>query len=203
MLRFIDGTQTAWDDLARRAQRACVVFRDCQLPPGCIPPRARIGFEINPSGEATLLVDRDVNYRGRSNDVRAWFSAGERRFSSIERLRAWIQDELGPLYRQDTGAPSVPIAPVRRQPGELTDLDAVTSTTPARTAAVIEELDLLRELKTKVYGQDTALEAVARRVSRHVGRSQPEGQPLSSPSGPPAWARPARQRRWPSRWESC
>jgi hypothetical protein len=173
MLRFIDGTQAAWDDLARRARRACVVFRDCQLPPGCVPPRARVGFEINPSGQAILLVDRDVDYRGPSNDVRTWLRAGEKRFQGVEDLRAWIQDELGALYQRDASAPPKSIAPGRRQPGELTDLDAIASTTTAHAAAVLEETELLRELKTWVYGQDKALKTLARWVSRHVGRTQP------------------------------
>lgn len=174
MLRFIDGPQAAWDDLARRARRACVVFADCQLPPGCVPPRARVGFEINPSGQAILLVDRDVvDYCGPSNDVRAWLRAGQKRFPGVEGLQAWIQDELGALYQRGASAPPTSIAPVRRQPGELTDLDAIASTTTAHAAAVLEETELLRELKTWVYGQDKALKTLARRVSRHVGRTQP------------------------------
>jgi ATP-dependent Clp protease ATP-binding subunit ClpB len=170
VLQFVSGTQAAWDDLARRAQRACVVFRDCELPPGCEPPRARIGFEIGRSGEAILFVDRDVEYRGHSSAVRAWLSAGERRFSDIGQLRGWIRGELGPLYRQEIDRPA---APVSRQPGDLTDLDAVTSTIMPHAAALLDEAELLRELKTRVYGQDSALEVTARRVSRHVGRSQP------------------------------
>jgi ATP-dependent Clp protease ATP-binding subunit ClpA len=170
VLQFVSGTQTAWDDLARRAQQACVVFRDCQLPPGCEPPRARIGFEIGRSGEAILFVDRDIEYRGHSSAVRAWLSAGKRRFSDIGQLREWIQGELGPLYRQEIDRPA---APVSRPPGDLTDLDAVTSTTMPHAAALLDEAELLRELKTRVYGQDSALEVTARRVSRHVGRSQP------------------------------
>ncbi len=183
MLRFITGPQAAWDDLAQRARRACVVFSDCQLPPGCVPPTARVGFEINPSGEAILFVDRGIGYRGDSNTVRAWLQAGEKRFPDSGRLRAWIQGELGPLYQQDADVPSAspasassasaPTGRMRRQPGDLTDLDAITSTTTAHAAAVVEESDLLRELKTRVYGQDKALEVAARRVSRHVGRSQP------------------------------
>jgi ATP-dependent Clp protease ATP-binding subunit ClpB len=40
-------------------------------------------------------------------------------------------------------------------------------------AALLDEAGLLRELKSRVYGQDSALEVTARRISRHVGRSQP------------------------------
>jgi ATP-dependent Clp protease ATP-binding subunit ClpA len=165
VLQFANGTQAAWDDLTRRARQACVVFRDCQLPPGCEPPRARIGFEISRSGEAILFVDRDIEYCGPSSAVRAWLSAGERRFPDIGQLREWLQGELASLYRQN-GRPG-------RPPGDITSLDAVTATTMPHAAALLDEAGLLRELKSRVYGQDSALEVTARRISRHVGRSQP------------------------------
>ena len=97
-------------------------------------------------------------------------------------MQAWLRDELGPLYAgpgegtgtagqgrpaQGTGRPAV------RQPAELTDLDAVRVSSDAHPPALLDEESLLRELKTRVYGQDEALGVVARRVSRHVGRSSP------------------------------
>jgi Cdc48 subfamily AAA family protein len=183
VLRFLNGGQTAWDDLSRRARRACVVFKDCRLPPECQPAVARIGFEIGSSGAATLYVDKGIAYRGDNDQVRAWLDAGERRFSGFDQLRNWMVGEIGPLYEPRTGddlpagTSSLGIGPranqAGRQPGDLTDLDAVTSTAGVHSAAFVKENDLLRELKARVYGQDGALEIVARRISRHVGRSHP------------------------------
>ncbi len=180
MLRFINGDQASWDNLAERARRACVVFSDCALPPGCAPATARVGFEINAAGAVTLLVDKGITYDGPGASIRSWLSSGELRFSILAELREWLRDELAPGYangnrshRPQTGTVSAPVRPAVLRPHDLTDLEAVTSRTDAHTAALLDEDDLLRELKTWVYGQDEALGVVARRVSRHVGRSQP------------------------------
>src|SRR5215469_8768264 len=160
MLRFVDGSEQAWDELAQRAQRACFVVRDCRLPPGCDPSAARVGFEIQPAGSAILYVDKAIAYRGDSEAVRAWLAAGERRFADIGELRRWIVDELGSLYRNGGGAPRPApsrqsgSSPVTRTPDELTDLDSVTATDAAHAAAIVAEDELLRELKSRVYGQD-------------------------------------------------
>jgi hypothetical protein len=177
MRQFINGTQAAWDDLARRARRACVVFTACQLPPGCNPPTARVGFEVHAS-EAILLVDKGVHYRGGSDAVRAWLSAGEQRFAGIEDLKGWILHEIAPHLLPDPGLeqPSAPIpsAPIpSRLPADLTDLEAVTATTTAHAAASIAAVDLLYALKARVYGQDDALKTLARRAAQHVRRTRP------------------------------
>lgn len=78
MQRFLNGTQAAWDALAARARHACIVFVGCQLPPGCQPATARIGFEVHAS-EAILFVDKDITYRGSSGAIRSWLGAGEKR----------------------------------------------------------------------------------------------------------------------------
>jgi ATP-dependent Clp protease ATP-binding subunit ClpA len=169
--RFLNGTQAAWDDLAVRAGRACVVFVGCQLPPGCQPATARIGFEVH-AREAILFVDKRIAYRGSSDAIRSWLSAGEKRFASMDTLRRWIEREIGPLLLPDTchGGP----APVpAMEPGELTDIDAVAATAAAHATAVIDAADLLRELRSRVYGQDATLQVLADRASQHVRRTQP------------------------------
>jgi hypothetical protein len=82
MRRFLNGTQEAWDDLSQRARRACVVFGGCQLPPGCQPSTARIGFEIHRS-EAILFIDKGIRNHGSSRALSAWLRRGEMRFAGI------------------------------------------------------------------------------------------------------------------------
>lgn len=171
MQRFINGTQPAWDDLTRRASRACVVFRDCQLPPGCEPTVARVGLEIH-DGEAILFVDRGIQYCGTSAALQGWLVAGEKRFTGIENLRGWIDREIGPLFSSNPEVSRPARAPVRR-PGDLTDIEAVAATTASHAAARLDEADLLRELRGKVFGQDDALTVLARRVTQHVRRTNP------------------------------
>jgi hypothetical protein len=172
MRQFLNATQTAWDDLDRRARHACVVFADSELPPGCAPARARIGFEVQ-GPVALLLVDRDVHYQGSSDAVRAWVSAGEKRFAGMGELRSWIAREIAPLFGRSADAQRPAAAISSMQPGDLTDLDAVTATAAAHAAADLGEDHLLRELKTRVYGQDGALSVLARRSAQHVRRTQP------------------------------
>lgn len=167
MRQLINGTQEAWDDLGRRARHACVVFANSELPPGCQPATARMGIEVHPA-EAILFVDKGIHYDGSSSAVRTWLSAGEKRFARIEDIRSWMQQEVGPLFREADAGERLP-----RTPGDLTDLDAVASTTAAHSAASIDADDLRRELRNKVYGQDDALQVLANRAAQHVRRTHP------------------------------
>lgn len=172
MHQFIRGTQAAWDDLSRRSRRACVVFTACQLPPGCTPSAARVGFEGNASG-AVLLVDKGVRYTGSSDDVRAWLNAGERRFTGFDELRNWILSEIAPLFLAASDSEQTSSRLRYGLPAELTDLDSVTATTAAHASASLTADDLLGELSARVYGQDDAMKALARRVTQHVRRTHP------------------------------
>ncbi len=201
MRRFLNGTQQAWDDLSSRARRTCVVFC-CQLPPGCQPTTARVGFEIR-SAKAILFVDKGIRYRGSSRSLGAWLRRGEMRFPGIGDLKNWIQHEIGPLFQADAqlAEPTPAISP--RTPGDLTDLDAVTSTAAAHATAGIDVGDLLRELRSRVFGQDDALETVASRVAQHVRRTNPRRPATLFALGSPEWARPAPLWRWPNRSGRC
>jgi ATP-dependent Clp protease ATP-binding subunit ClpA len=149
------------------------VFAGCQLPRGCRPATARIGFEIH-AREAILFVDKGITYQGASDAVRSWLSAGEKRFASVESLRRWIEREVGPLLLPADAGPSLPAAVAAvREPAELTDIDAVAATAASHATAVIDAVDLLGELRRRVYGQDSALQVLARRVSQHARRTHP------------------------------
>lgn len=172
MQRFLNGTQAAWEALAARARHACVVFVGCQLPPGCQPAAARIGFEVQ-TREAILFVDKGITYRGSSGAIGSWLSAGEKRFASMDSLRRWIEREIGPLLPADASQGLPAVAAGAREPGELTDIDAVAATVASHATAVIDAGDLLRELRSRVYGQDGTLQVLAHRVSQHVRRAHP------------------------------
>jgi hypothetical protein len=170
--RFLSGTQAAWDALAARARHACVVFVGCQLPPGCQPATGRIGFEVH-THETILFVDKGITYNGSSDAVRSWLSAGEKRFAGIEGLRSWLELQIAPLFQADTDRDSVPASAAAREPGALTDIDAVVATTAPHCIAALDTGNLLRELRSRVYGQDGALQVLSRRVSQHVRRTHP------------------------------
>lgn len=178
---LVASCSAAWDDLTDRAHRACVVFADCGLPPGCIPATARVGFEIHGT-EAVLFVDRGIHYGGRSNDLRAWLDAGQKRFPGVASLRNWITEEIAPLFEAAPDARHlVPASPP--EPGTMTDLDAVSATAASHQAARIDDGDL-RELRGKVYGQHAALTVLSRRVSQHVRRAHPRRSATMLALGP-------------------
>jgi hypothetical protein len=183
MRRFLNGTQEAWDELARRASRACVVVSGCVLPPGCHPSTARIGFEIHPA-ETILFVDKGIQYDGNSHALDEWLRNGELRFPALEDLRNWLRREVGSLFRADAprvpaASALVPLAPraagiPHAMPADLTELDAVTSTAAGHAAARIETADLIRELGSRVFGQNSALDTLACRTVQHVRRARPQ-----------------------------
>ena len=99
MWQFMLGSDAAFAALEVRARRACMRFRDQELPPGSDPTRATIGIEIDPlSGVTRLLVTRGINYSGPSDEVRNWFLAGQRSFDSFTTLKKWLVTALRPAF---------------------------------------------------------------------------------------------------------
>ena len=57
MRELFEANALILSELERRANGACVVYHDLELPPGCVPPRSDVGVEVDPaSGETSLLV---------------------------------------------------------------------------------------------------------------------------------------------------
>jgi hypothetical protein len=161
---FIEGGDAAFADLERRSRGACVRFADRELPPGCVPARAAVGFEAGPQGGVRLLVERGVAHCGASEAVARWLEAGVLGFESFGALRRWLRTELAGAF---AGAESA------RSPDELTDLAAVRQGLRAKPRPVLEPEALERELARSVRGQAAALRVLAGRVCRHVARTAP------------------------------
>jgi hypothetical protein len=94
MRQFLENDENKFHDLEMRARITCVVFREQDLPPGCVPPKIRIGFEIAPSGVSTIYIDKGVLYVGSNREFREWVTAGLKRFPDFKALRDWV---IGPL----------------------------------------------------------------------------------------------------------
>jgi len=47
MRQFLTNNDVAFHDLEERARWACIRFRGQEMPPGCIPNHADIGFEVS------------------------------------------------------------------------------------------------------------------------------------------------------------
>lgn len=99
MWQFMYGTDEMFENLEHRAQRACVRFPDQEMPPGTVPTRAAIGFEVYArSGRVRLLVERGVVYQGPSGDVGRWLAEGSRTFEDMAQLRSWLGSTLRDAY---------------------------------------------------------------------------------------------------------
>ncbi|HWS83980.1 MAG TPA: AAA family ATPase [Ktedonobacteraceae bacterium] len=192
MLQFIRGSNAAFVELEQRAQRACVTFSDQQMPFGTTPEFARIGFEIDQNtGEALLLIDKGLQYRGPSSEVREWMASGTKHFRSFVQLRQWMHTELASVFNPVTppAGPPIPTVPAVTLPipyvpsvpahltqdtAHLTRMDEVLRNMPDQGQALHIASDaLFQELKHHVIGQDAALLHLAQRISRHLARHTP------------------------------
>src|SRR6267378_5140637 len=95
MRQFFKGSCTAFLGLELAARHSCARFLNREMPPGAVPARAAIGFEIDQAtGVARLLVERGVIYSGPSSEVREWFQNGERTFDNFIALISWLSTTL-------------------------------------------------------------------------------------------------------------
>ena len=103
MRQFIQGNDKAWQELEGKARGHCIRFKNQEMPPGCIPRQAHVGFEIDSgSGQAMLLVQNGVRYEGSSDGVRNWVHAGEMRFAGFDQLKAWVQGTMAQAFNAQT-----------------------------------------------------------------------------------------------------
>jgi hypothetical protein len=101
MKQFFSEENNPFKDLEKKAQNACVTFPNQELPPGCSPTHAKIGFEIAPTGESILYVEKGVTYAGTNNEILMWLSGGAKTFPDFNALKAWIIGPLAETYSQN------------------------------------------------------------------------------------------------------
>ena len=103
MLQFIYGSEESFAALEDKAKTSCVRFSNQLMPPGTVPERATIGFEVDPhSGLVRLLVDRAATYDGSSSEVRSWLATGIKTFEGFVQLRSWLGSTLRDAFRMTT-----------------------------------------------------------------------------------------------------
>ncbi len=157
------------DSLARQG-RNCE-FQDCQMPEGCIPQQAALGF--SKQGQGYLLYWRPaVVYRGKSPVLSVLFSRSVWRFDCYEAMTA----RLLSLRREVSESVVQPFRP------PALEAEPAPATPPVSTASLSPWPPLYRrlrdELAKRVLGQDRAVEAAAFRLYSHLGKREP-ARPLS------------------------
>jgi len=101
MRQFFTGENNPLKGLEKKAQNACVTFSDQELPPGCSPTHAKIGFEIASTGESTLFVEKGVTYAGSNNEILTWLREGAKTFPDFNALKDWIIGPLSEAYSEN------------------------------------------------------------------------------------------------------
>jgi len=177
MRQFLNNNKSAFRDLKERAKWGCVRFRNQEMPLGCNPSRADIGFEIdNESGAVRLLVTKGIRYRGTNSDVREWVENGEKQFTSYEAMFSWIQGPLGQEFNAQsvTECCSANVSPAMRAVTQITNMAAVQEGIRSTNKPhYIDEAALFERLHRLVLGQDDALRALAAVIVRHCARRSP------------------------------
>lgn len=127
----------------------------CQMPEGCSPARAVLGFFRRTSGEYVMYWRPAIRYQGASRPLWQLF---ERRLWSF---------------------PSYPVL-CERLCALCTEVPA-SATQPVQAASSVSTLPfpvLRRELGERIFGQTEAVDAVAYYLSGHMGKCAPS-RPLS------------------------
>lgn len=178
MLQFIDGTAQQFEDLYRNSRGSCLRFRNSQLPPGCTPARADIGFEAPASGDGlVLLVQTGIRYVGANAAVRQWLQSGSKSFASLTDFTGFCRTDLRNWFETNSSRTAAPdcetspttcIAPPRSDVATASRILRQGNRRSVQTAAAIQS-----GLAARVHGQPAALAAVAERVAAHCNRVAP------------------------------
>jgi hypothetical protein len=177
MRQFITGTEPAFQELERRANRSCVRFRGQEMPPGSTPAIADVGFEISQSsGTAELLVTSGVRYQGNDSSIRDWLNGGRKTFPTFRALVEWICGPLaqafGILLHHDPSTSGGPMS--QRGSSGLTDLSAVREAIQdIHRPLYLNEDTLFDKMRAQVLGQEDALRALVATTVRHCARKKP------------------------------
>lgn len=143
------------------------VYKNRELPPGCVPGMVRIGFEKN--GEIyTLYVDKGVSTSIKNNDFSFWLEKGEMRFVGIDDLisffystAALFTESIGPnsrgtLTRSNTNIGTTDI--VNRQ--KVRDLKEEHVQLPE-----VWPEQISNALKQEIFGQDDAIDSLSEGIA--------------------------------------
>jgi hypothetical protein len=108
MRKFLNGSLAAYADLEERAKAvAYITFRDEDLPPGCDPPKGRVGVKVDPTTNASVLyVEMGIRYYGQEASIRAWLDAGELAFPTFAELQAWLTSDLKRAFETPVDVPT-------------------------------------------------------------------------------------------------
>ena len=162
-------------------EKKAFIFNNCELPRGCVPGNASVGFYKESSTTYAMYLGGNVRYSGDNQSMKA-LCEGHQIFQDFDARRQFFRLLPEVPESSDPSAHEFP------EPSPLRDSDAYN-----RNAAInISELtlptsesktapdyrDIERELEKSIVGQETAVETIAHQVAMHLKKNNPK-KPLS------------------------
>ena len=168
MPNLIDMTRQELEHIVTRSSGRCIVYQDVDMPVGTIPVKARVGFEADQNGgQLRLLVDRAEQQDCPSPSVSEWLTTGERTFASHAELLSWINQELRSCFEA--------VEPSTEEPSNR---HSIYIDLPAPKDSELQQGSIYDKLSPQIFGQDSALKAIATDIERHIAKPFPK-RPLS------------------------
>ena len=199
--QFCGAEPTFYEALRRRVDLCgqtgrSYEFSPCELPPGCAPRYAALGFARREDGAYLLYWRPAVRYDGADGVLRALFARSAWRFESYGQLAARLRT-LHPA--REASAASFPT--LEPSPAPKPAPKQKPSPAPEQMGTLFPRL--VRELGERVLAQERAVEAASFRLCAHVGKAPPRGPCPSFSTGPPGWGNRNWRKPWPRRWSGA
>lgn len=203
MRAFSQATKADFEDLDRILDDGQLhVYNNRELPDGCVPRIARIGFEKE--GEIySLFIDNGIKTTIQNCDFAFWIDKGETRFVGLDDLMAFFYS-IRSLFNEnqsiqtEEGREGTNTAVA--SPSAATEEDSVSgeSTQTVINRNRLKEIkskrtqvkevwpeDIARAIKKNIFGQDVAIDALAEGIAINQMKTEAKAY-VALLLGPPA-----------------
>ena len=146
-----------------------LIFDDCELPPGCTPPQASVGF-CKDSTRYVMYLDGNVTYSGQNRAMRELCSGTPLVFPDFNEMRGFIE-----------------LLPHEETPYDMNRVISMDELVlPTGTAQpTLDYKTIQQELEKTIIGQKAATETIAHQTALFINKKNPK-KPLSIVAyGPP------------------
>lgn len=183
MKKFAFASMEEFDDLdAILSDGQLHVYYNRELPKGCNPGFARIGFERSENGYV-VMTDRGIQSEKYENPMDILLKEGEIRFCCMKDMAEFFH-AIQPLFlNEDVSENGIRKAESARSVIDRKKLRAITEEECARKTIWPEEI--ADPIKQKVFGQDAAIDALAEAITINQMKKQEKLLVLAF-LGPPA-----------------
>jgi len=166
-------------------ERRAFQFDDCEMPAGCTPDRATVGFYKELLTRYVMYLDRHIRYTGESRFMSALCRDSRLYFPDFDVMKRFLTSlPTEPESTPDSNGTAPAGEDASRDPNRIVAMSGLSPPTGAARSAPDRET-IQRELQKQIMGQETAVETVAHYTALHLNKKNPR-KPLSIVAwGPP------------------